>query len=440
MTSVHPEVVSDDTRYACDECGLPLETDSLLHEHQCTHSGERPYPCPHCGKGFSFKKNLKHHIIKVHPEFIVPKNTDDQAMKKRTNSKDKSDKVMLVKNERAHQCSKCPASFSKAHSLEVHMIIHDECRIIVNGKPRYVCNICDKKFPTNADLKKHKRIHTGERPYQCQVCQKRFTQIGHLTSHMKSHSNQKDYACEICDTRFKYSCSLKKHYRIHSGAKSVFECPHCYDIFKSQAILTSHIESAHENGDCVDDKEEAIKCHCGRTFRDGSQLITHAANCDSRAQSSFTCALCGEVFASMETLTVHTQCHIKKEINSIQDRDSESVDSSVIKSSQNLNYKKISEHNHVDGVMSDTTTTAGAQHMTERDELKPESDFHVTSEAGHVYTSVNSNEEYEDEDDLLVSSPSSKASADAENDTAQPHIDLAEFPLIAQIKKEIIDF
>ncbi|KAL0931445.1 zinc finger protein [Colletotrichum truncatum] len=114
--------------------------------HQNRH--DRPYPCPleeRCGfapVGFSSNKDRQRHVRNYHPEH-----------------------------------SDAPSAFLQMS------------RRVESAK--FQCNICQKSFTRNINLKGHERSHFGERPYACSHCGKAFARLNDCRRHERIHTRNR---------------------------------------------------------------------------------------------------------------------------------------------------------------------------------------------------------------------------------------------------------
>ena len=81
---------------------------------------------------------------------------------------------------------------------------------------RHKCPFCMKVFPRSANLNRHLRTHTGERPYRCEFCQRRFSISSNMQRHIRNiHQHERPFTCTICSQVFAQRTNLDRHMRRH---------------------------------------------------------------------------------------------------------------------------------------------------------------------------------------------------------------------------------
>jgi len=154
--------------YKCRYCEKVYTHSASRKTHERKHTGEVPFSCPSCGRGFNHSSNFKRHLKLC---------------------KDGADLEILP----FFKCSACGQHFKHKKSLSTHYKFKHE-------RPDLECEVCGGKFPTPAYLKRHKdscpstkkpgSVRPEKRLYYCQVCGWNSRVQKALETHMTQMHNQ----------------------------------------------------------------------------------------------------------------------------------------------------------------------------------------------------------------------------------------------------------
>ncbi|KAL3286568.1 hypothetical protein HHI36_001069 [Cryptolaemus montrouzieri] len=75
----------------CSICTKKFPSHASMLIHKRTHTGEKPYACEYCMKGFNVKSNLLRHLRTLHDKIMHPTEVDGVGVKEEKDDEDKTD-------------------------------------------------------------------------------------------------------------------------------------------------------------------------------------------------------------------------------------------------------------------------------------------------------------------------------------------------------------
>lgn len=175
-----------------------------------------------------------------------------------------------------------------------------------NHSKIFKCNLCNKTFANNFNLKRHILTHTNQTPFVCDLCGLRFSRQDNLKNHLVFHSLG-DNSCTSCGQQFQDLAALRQHVDEGSNChtrkfRRSLSCNLCFKKFSLFSSLNTH-KLLHTN-------ESVICGHCSNPYANKKKLLTHIRSVHQKPDvKPFLCNFCGKQYRSKIALDAHVSSH-----------------------------------------------------------------------------------------------------------------------------------
>ncbi|XP_072381549.1 uncharacterized protein [Diabrotica undecimpunctata] len=291
--------------FQCEKCNKVFQNSDDYKEHKSEHKKSMPkrlFACEICSMEFKFLKEIIDHCQKIHElkEKSIRPYCCDLCQKRFRSSTNLQNHKLYHEGNRSHICSICGKSFITKSDLQSHEMTHYDDR-------NFGCDKCGKAFKTNNNLWTHYLIvHTDPVLWKfvCKICDKRFPLKSNHDQHFRRHTGQKEFICSLCKKEFASKSELQAHVRCHSNVKR-YVCDKCGRDYRKKNTLDIHLTKAHGIGNAkIPVRERKYACHiCPGRFYDKIKLARHL--CTHSGIKPYACFACEKKFTDKSYMKHH---------------------------------------------------------------------------------------------------------------------------------------
>lgn len=225
--------------FKCNTCNSAFYTQNLLDKHTLTHSGVQNVKCHYCEKLFNCSGSREAHERRHHTGIKPYKCSECEDRSFFSKSEYNRHTKRLHSKERPFVCELCNKTFAINADLKNHLKVHENIR-------NFQCDICGHGSLTVTNLRYHKKIvHETAGQHQCDLCPEVFSKKPFLWKHKRT-KHRGAHVCDICGISLMTSQYLKTHKLSHDETNRKFPCPVCpHKSFCSNGALRRHVKDSH---------------------------------------------------------------------------------------------------------------------------------------------------------------------------------------------------
>ncbi|XP_045480891.1 oocyte zinc finger protein XlCOF6-like [Harmonia axyridis] len=250
-------------------CRVRMQDINKLQYHINCHT-QSGFKCGECNQEFQFWNSLSGHLWRLHKIDMELHCCSECEYKTYSLAKLNNVHKLIHTDMKNFICNICQKGFKNNKQLRNHKVIHKD----KSEKVVHACDICLRKFSDRRQVKLHKdTVHNKLKPFLCNFCGYKSSSRSTLKIHIRQHTGEKPFSCDSCSYSTSDHNSLRRHKLRHTGDKP-YKCAYCSYACIQSSTYKVHLKTKHPGLE----KDLMFTCHeCQYRSVNKDMYLSHIA-------------------------------------------------------------------------------------------------------------------------------------------------------------------